>query len=338
MSPGSHSPGVLLAAELRQRLAEGCAVPAGLRRAIRERGECGADPFERAAIGPLYAELAALPPEETLAAHEPAGEEAIERLRPPERQEAPAWEPRRRELESRLGGAVTGFALGCALGLPPRETCLAEPRRPRARQRMREHLQRLGDWPLRDFFPRAAASEAFPLGCQSAQREYVRFLDATWETHGLLTPLEVFERHGPDFPWRACGGFWQENLPLARVPRSEARALQNLLDSSDAGEGGNADPNACAQRWNPYREDASALMRGAGWGLLAAGKPALAARFAGYDAGWTHARNGLYAARFAAALAAAAFSAAGAAACVEAALSEIPRRCRLAGNSSSPSP
>jgi ADP-ribosylglycohydrolase len=92
----------------------------------------------------------------------------------------------------------------------------------------------------------------------------------------------------------------------------------------------NIRPPDTAQALNPGRELVGARIRADIYGLVAPGKPQLAAELAYRDAALSHTKNGVYSAMFVAAMLAWSFVTHDAREIVQVGLSEIPARSRLA--------
>jgi ADP-ribosylglycohydrolase len=137
-----------------------------------------------------------------------------------------------------------------------------------------------------------------------------------------LLALWILERHGDAFTTDDVSRAWLDLLPALRVFTAERIAYRNLL----AGLG----PPETARVGNPYREWIGAQIRTDVYGWTHPGDPVSAARLAWRDARLSHTRNGLYGARFVAALAAAALVTADVDQVLDAGQAAVPAGSRLA--------
>ncbi len=112
-----------------------------------------------------------------------------------------------------------------------------------------------------------------------------------------LVFLEALERYGASLTSRQLALEWLRNIPYAYS--AEEVALKNLLE-------GIFPPHSGLWR-NPYSDWIGAQMRGMICGMIAAGKPLEAARFAHLDAVISHSANGVYGEMFSAVLTSLAF-------------------------------
>ncbi|MFF2553808.1 ADP-ribosylglycohydrolase family protein [Nocardia sp. NPDC058058] len=134
--------------------------------------------------------------------------------------------------------------------------------------------------------------------------------------------LHLLEQYGADFIADDVSALWLERLPFLRTTTAERVAYRNLID-------GFLPPDTASYR-NPYREWRGALVRADIYGYTNPGDPVRAAELAARDASISHTGNGLWAARWAAALVAAAFTAANPGEALERAQRVIPANSRLA--------
>ncbi|WP_309230393.1 ADP-ribosylglycohydrolase family protein [Nocardia sp. SYP-A9097] len=138
----------------------------------------------------------------------------------------------------------------------------------------------------------------------------------------ILLGLHLLEQSGTDFIADDVSALWLERLPFLRTSTAERVAYRNLID-------GFLPPDTATYR-NPYREWRGALVRADIYGYTNPGDPARAAELAARDASISHTGNGLWAARWAAALVAAAFTAANPQEALARAETVIPANSRLA--------
>jgi len=140
--------------------------------------------------------------------------------------------------------------------------------------------------------------------------------DMTYTLLGLL----IMEDHGVDFTTADVGKAWLKYLPMACT--AEHVALENLKKGVSWKQAGEKD--------NPYVEWIGADIRSDPWGYAAPGWPEKAAELAYRDAYISHRFGGVYGEMYFSAAIAAAFAVDDPMRACEIALSEIPRRCRVA--------
>lgn len=316
---GWASPYDLLAEEFTQRRDEGCVIPAALWQRFAELN-AETDGWNAERIDPLYDAVMALEPNAELAAREPNALAAIRALRPTGPRDM-GWKPDEATLLDRLHGAWTGRCTGCALGKPVEGW---------TRERIKQYLQRLDDWPLYDFVSGRGEGGDVKFWSRNSLRETIAYMEPDDDIHYSLIALAVLEETGPAFTWENVFTAWRDRIPMGMICTAEKQAILNVLNYSSAW-GSPATTPAFTRRYrNPYREWIGAQIRADGWAWACAGKPELAAEFAYRDACWTHERNGIYGEMFMAAMQAAAFVEQRPDRLVEIGLSEIPADCRLA--------
>ncbi|HTJ82298.1 MAG TPA: ADP-ribosylglycohydrolase family protein [Polyangiaceae bacterium] len=325
-----QTPLALLREELTQRRDEGVVVPDALASEIAALDPRA--PYD-ARIETLYDAVMALPEDAALAAAEPNELEAIRALRPAGPRDL-GWAPADTEALERFHGAWTGRAVGCALGKPVEGMGMSTDADGRVvgRLRIRDYLERRGDWPLRDYFSGRDAGDGARLWCPASQREHIAFMEPDDDIHYTLVALGVLEESGPDFDWQTVARYWLAHIPIYSICTAEAQAIQTFQNRSTRPGCFTcaATPAETRRHRNPYREWIGAQIRSDGWAWVAAGKPELASELAWRDASWTHERNGIYGEMMFAAIQAAAFVEHDPRRLVEIGLSEIPAASRLA--------
>jgi ADP-ribosylglycohydrolase len=261
----------------------------------------------------LLDELDALP--RPLASDEPEGLAEILAAADP----VPA-RPAAPDLAHRIGGAWLGRAVGCVLGKPVENI---------PREGIRAIAQATGNWPVARWFTAEGlpdeVSERWPWNRASRPTSLAENIDGIPEDDDLnftMLGVALLELHGTEFHSLDVAKLWLDFLPAGRIFTAERVALRNLLEGYL--------PPVTATRRNPFREWIGARLRVDAYGWAAGGDPVSAARMAWEDARVSHTANGVYAAMFMAAAHAASLSESTAAACVEAGLSVIPVRSRLA--------
>lgn len=317
----------LLVHELVQSAAEGknvapvatawTAAGSDLTAPVSGAAETPATPALRALARKLLAELDELPVSPETAAAEPSDLAAIEATWAT----LPDVGSSTMDTAERVHGGWLGRAAGCLLGKPVEKI---------PREGIREILQAEGRWPLSAYFtavglPKEVAAR-WPWNRRSAPTSLVENIDGMPEDDDLNFPLialGLLEEHGLDFSTSDVAAAWLASLPAGRVFTAERVAYRNLLD-------GYAPPDTASVR-NPFREWIGAGIRTDVYGWAMAGRPREAARLAWRDARLSHTANGIYGAMFVAAMCAAACVADDLDDVLEAGLSVVPPRSRLAG-------
>lgn len=101
-----------------------------------------------------------------------------------------------------------------------------------------------------------------------------------------LVVLHCIEEHGVEFTSRDLGYEWVEHIPVESSYTAERVALENLIRGII--------PPYSARENNPFADWIGAQMRGEVHGLIAPGRPAVAAKFAYRDAVISHVKEGVY--------------------------------------------
>jgi ADP-ribosylglycohydrolase len=321
----------LLLEERKQRIDEGCVIPADLSARI-DALDRQADRWNTDAVDGLYAELLALPADAELEAREPNDLASIRALRPTDPLDALPFSLSEAELLDRLHGAWTGRCCGCASGKPVEIMGMrTEAGALAGRKAIKAYLKGAEAWPLETYIPERSGDEQAPF--PASTRERIAFMEPDDDIHYSLVGLAVLEDHGPKFRWNHVAFVWTQRIPFGAICTAETQAVLNFWNASARFfQRGmvNIDPETTRMHRNPYREWIGAQIRSDGWAWACAGKPALAAEFAYRDAHWTHTRNGIYGAMFCAAMQAAAFVERDPRKLVETGLGQIPAQCRLA--------
>ncbi len=222
-------------------------------------------------------------------------------------------------LYDRILGGWLGRCVGATLGKPFENGPGWTP------ARIRAYLERADAYPLADYAP---VLSPMPEGCE---------LQGNWpeSTFGrvdgcprgadldyTVLGLHLLEQQGWSFTADDVAGQWLELLPFLQTYTAERVAYRNLIDGFS--------PPVTARYRNPYREWIGALIRADAYGYVCPGDPLRAAELAARDAEVSHTGNGVWAARWAAALVASAFTADSAAAALHEAQQAIPAGSRLA--------
>ncbi|MGV9307572.1 ADP-ribosylglycohydrolase family protein [Nonomuraea sp. NPDC003727] len=236
----------------------------------------------------------------------------------------PGWPAARAAAASpvpgRMLGAWLGRAAGCVLGKPVEKI---------PREGVRAIAEATGNWPIRGWFTAAGLpaeiNRRWPWNRRSAVNSLAENVDGVPEDDDLNYPLlalSVLERHGRGFTTDDVATLWLDELPAGRTFTAERVAYRNLLAGLE--------PPTTATYRNPFREWIGALIRTDLYGWVNPGDPATAAEYAWRDARLTHTANGVYGAMFVAAMCAQSMVAGSVEEVVEAGLSVVPPRSRLA--------
>ncbi|MGA4506664.1 ADP-ribosylglycohydrolase family protein [Propionibacteriaceae bacterium G1746] len=220
----------------------------------------------------------------------------------------------------RVRGAWLGRAIGCLLGKPVEKV---------PRRGIEEILRATDRWPLTRYFTAvglpAEVSERWPWNKASRSTSLEENIDGMPEDDDLnytLMALRLVEAKGHSFTSDDVAQSWLLDLPAGRVFTAERTAYRNLLMGLS--------PPLSARRHNPYREWIGAQIRTDLYGWVCPGNPGLAAELAWRDAAVSHTANGLYGAMLVAAMASAAVVASSVDEVIDAGLSVVPPRSRLA--------
>jgi len=134
--------------------------------------------------------------------------------------------------------------------------------------------------------------------------------------------LHIVKTHGLNFTTLDIANTWLHMIPYCQVYTAERIAYRNLVNGIL--------PPRTATYMNPFREWIGAQIRADLWGYISPGLPRIAAEYAYRDASLSHVKNGIYGEMFIAAMISSAFILEDIYDVVEAGLSVIPKRSRLA--------
>ncbi|HBF34790.1 TPA: hypothetical protein DDW35_09530, partial [Candidatus Sumerlaeota bacterium] len=228
---------------------------------------------------------------------------------------------------------------GCSLGRPFQvEPFTAHPDR-KERQEVERWFKGADAWPVESYAPSdsRAASRGLRIIAIDSSREKIRAMEPDAAFDFWQTVLDMVHNRGVNFTTEHVGQQWLEMLPLAYFPPSESQSSLNVLQEHISVKYEEINQKKTGFDWallagflNPFREDMSARSRGELYGLLCPGMPLKAAELAWRDARFSHTRNGIYGAMFAAALIAATFIESDPSVLVRTALAQIPAESRLA--------
>ncbi len=220
------------------------------------------------------------------------------------------------DLRDRMRAAWLGRCAGCNLGKPVEGW---------DRRDIFRYLDLAGEYPLSDYIPRLdPMPEGFEMhpSWPEAVRGNIRFMARDDDTDYTVLGLHVLESYGFDFGPMDVAEQWMSHMPFLMTYTAERAAYRNLIH-------GMRPPETATYR-NPYREWIGAQIRADMWGYVCAGDPGGAADLAFTDASLSHTENGIYGEMWAAALIAACFVTSNMRTALEAAITQIPPRSRLA--------
>ncbi len=225
-------------------------------------------------------------------------------------------------LRDKLAGAWIGRISGCLLGKP-----MEGLRTPTIRM----ILQGTGNWPM----DRYVDSREFPPGLsEKVGMSRFEFWQKCWvdtiggkapvddDTNYTVMGMKLIEEYGVDFTPDDVLEAWLNWMPMFSACTAERVAYRNAAQGLY--------PPETATRRNPYREWIGAQIRGDFFGYLNPGDPRRAAEMAWRDASISHVKNGIYGEMFVAAMLAKAAVCSDMPSIIEAGLSQIPVRSRLA--------
>jgi ADP-ribosylglycohydrolase len=246
------------------------------------------------------------------------GEQGPHDLAPPAPERAAAFAARAR-------AGFLGSVAGCTLGKPVETMPTLD--------ELKSALERIGDWPLRDYISQRIETEGgfrmHPSAPESV-RERIAWVPADDDINYTLLGTMVLERFGTEFTKQDLRRVWLQAIPLGYTwgPERGFLTKQALLMGID--DEPEMDLEALPATLNPNAELCGAMISADAYGYASPGRPDLASALAWRDASLTHRGNGIYGAMFAAAAIAAAFTAEGWREIAETALVFVPQRSRFA--------
>ena len=246
---------------------------------------------------------------------EPSDWEGIAAERPPAVELEAAFSAER--LYDRIYGGWLGRCAGCTLGRPLEFMAPFEA--------VEAFLRRGNAYPLDGYVPEILPHPEFYAHAPEMARFLrgnVRHAPRDDDLDYTILNLLILEKYGLDFTSEQVAQTWLEYLGFAMVYTAERVAYANLVNQYGP-------PDTAVHR-NPFREFIGAQIRADAFGYTAPGLPDLAAARAWRDARISHVKNGIYGEMMVAAMVAAAFVAPDVETIVEAGLSVIPARSRMA--------
>jgi ADP-ribosylglycohydrolase len=230
---------------------------------------------------------------------EPSDYQGISDARPAAVKILPAL-PDDEALRDKIRGAWIGRIAGCLLGKPVEGY---------KRDKLHPLLRETGNYPLKKYI--SDFNEKLVRGCAPVDDD----------TNYTVLALKLLEEYGEGFTPDDVLEAWLRWIPYLAACTAERAAYRNAASGMRA-------PRT-AEYKNPYREWIGAQIRGDLFGYINAGDPRRAADMAWRDASVSHVKNGIYGEMFISALTAAAAVCGDMREAVEAALGEIPEKCRL---------
>jgi len=227
------------------------------------------------------------------------------------------------DARARAEAAFLARVCGCMLG----KLFEIDP----TRDELRDALEPVGEWPLRDYPSETALARLRERQGQWPElvRERIDHVVPDDDLNYTIIGMLLLEAHGLDWTKEQMLEQWALQLPLRAAFGPErtlmARAALQALHETEQ-----PDPDAWVAELNPGDELCGALIRVDAYAYACLGDPARAAAIAWRDASCTHRRTGVYAAMFVAAAIAAAPCARDPLDPFRVALGFVPQRSRFA--------
>jgi ADP-ribosylglycohydrolase len=226
-----------------------------------------------------------------------------------------------REYEERIAGAWNGRCAGVTLGKPVEMVLM---------DGIKEYLQSVDSWPLNDYIPPHSEKLDKWLKCHDATAGSIAYVPVDDDVSYTVTALTLLEQKGAAFsPVDVCRN-WLANLPYNRLYSCTKQAYYNLVRMGWDG----SDERLVEElplMVNPMREGLNASIRIDCFGYVVPADSRAAAALAHRNASVNSVKNGIYAAMFVAACISAALSKEPSVEKImQAGLSVIPKRSRLA--------
>jgi ADP-ribosylglycohydrolase len=220
----------------------------------------------------------------------------------------------------RIHGAWLGRCVGCMLGKPVEGW-------PRAQ--IERYLEVTDSYPLDNYFPYrpdkiTGEMHAFHRSAWKTTRGNIACAARDDDLDYAILNLTLLEKCGYGFTTQDVAALWLSRLPF------ENKAYFLGYFSSYANLMRGLKPPATASYRNVGRESLGAMIRADVFGYVCPGDPAKAASLAYEEARLTSTKNGLYGAMFVAAVLASALATEDLKAALDAGLSQVPGRSRLA--------
>ena len=217
----------------------------------------------------------------------------------------------------KIYGAWLGRCAGCLLGKPVEGW---------QRARIAGLLKETGNYPVKYYISSDVPSsikEKYGINnSNGAWINQVHYMPEDDDTNYTLIGLKIFQRYGAGFTPDDVAECWLTNLPIFHVCTAERVAYRNIVNCIY--------PPESATYRNPFREWIGAQIRADFFGYVTPGNPELGAEFAWRDACISHVKNGIYGEMFVAAMLWAAAVSYNIEDIIEAGLSQVPAKSRLA--------
>ncbi|MGC9004294.1 MAG: ADP-ribosylglycohydrolase family protein [bacterium] len=256
----------LLKQEMVQRKEEGCDISGYEGKLEEAKGD-------EDKLLKLYEELSSLSSKPDFPYYEPSDwEELRNGLSFP----SPLPLPQEETLNDKIYGAWLGRCAGCMLGKPVEGW---------SREKIKENLKRIREYPLTYYFPLEFFPEVNPY-LKSITRGNIKRAVRDDDTDYTILNLHICETYGKNFTPLDVGKEWLEHFPYHLVYTAEREAYRNLVLGLE--------PPETSIFLNPFREWIGAQIRADAWGYVSAGNPALAFELAWRDAILSHRKNGIY--------------------------------------------
>jgi ADP-ribosylglycohydrolase len=274
------------------------------------------DPLNQPAAQALLDASIALPTRIGYPYHEPSTLEEIKATCPKRNSKLTTLNQNRGRLFDKVYGAWLGRVSGCLLGKPVERWM---------RTQLWGYLRDTGQFPLRNYISVDVSKEILerydvnPKGCFIENIDHMPEDD---DTNYTTIGLAIMKKHGRGFTPLDVANFWLQELPILHTFTAERVAYRNLCLLIP--------PGASASHRNVHREWIGAQIRADFWGYSAPGDPELAAEYAWKDASISHVKNGIYGEMWASAMISAAFTTDDLMEIIDAGLTQVPARCRLA--------
>jgi ADP-ribosylglycohydrolase len=204
-------------------------------------------------------------------------------------------------VPARIRAAWVGRISGCLLGKPLEVLSFQEGRRG-----VESYLRGAAAWPLRDYVPLVEGTVVEQTGAACC-RGHMHRAEPDDDINYTVLALLLLEESGAGFETEDVARAWLRLLPAGTTWTAERAAYRTLLDNMDDdfvnGAAAGFDLTRCSN--NEYNEWIGAQIRADLYGWVTPGRPELAAELAEKDAALSHRGEGVYGARFIAALGAA---------------------------------
>jgi len=267
--------------------------------------------------GEVYDEIQNQPVKDDYAYSEPSGLDEIKAARPDSASLINNKYIHGKADYDKVYGAWLGRCAGCLLGKPIEGW---------GRGKITGLLKDTGNYPFNFYI-----SSDIPSGIKEKYGitdrnigwiNQVKYMPEDDDTNYTLIGLKIFQRYGASFTPDDVAECWLNNLPVLHLCTAERVAYRNLINC--------VYPPKSANFRNPFREWIGAQIRADFFGYVTPGNPELGAEFAWRDASISHVKNGIYGEMLVAAMLSAAAVTGNIEEIIEAGLSQIPLKSRLA--------